>query len=258
LLEKIINEKYNEKFIINKLKNKDVDIVFQPIYNVHSKEIYTLEVLGRIVDNDKLIPAGVFIDKIYEMNLIEKFDVLILDRLMEKEKIIKQVADKIFINISFQSLLNSEYLEKLTYVLNHLNIGMILELTEQKFVENLDLVVDIHKKYGIEFAVDDFGTGYSSLKTVVDLVKEGVLKILKIDGSLIKDIETDEYMRKIVKIISRLGTELDLKTVAEYVENEEVYELLRFYRIDLAQGFYLSKPKTIEDLLAEKMGIPAF
>ncbi|GAB6073431.1 EAL domain-containing protein [Nautilia lithotrophica] len=254
----IINEKYNEKFIIEKLREKMVDIVFQPIFNVKDESIYTLEVLGRILDNNKLIPAGIFIDKIYEMNLIEHFDMLILDKIMEKEKLIKQVSDKIFINISFQSLLNEEYMKKLKKLLNEINIGIILELTEQKFVENLDLVVNIHKKYNIEFAVDDFGTGYSSLKTVVDLVKEGVLKILKIDGSLIKNIENDEYMKKIVKIISRLGSELELKTVAEFVENKEVFELLKFYRIDLAQGYFLSKPKSIEDLIAEKVGIPAF
>jgi EAL domain-containing protein (putative c-di-GMP-specific phosphodiesterase class I)/GGDEF domain-containing protein len=257
-IDEIVNEKYNEQFIISKLNNNDVDIMFQPIYDCQNGEIYTLEVLGRIKDDKKLIPAGVFIDKIYDMNLIEKFDMLILNKIMEKESLIKSVTDRIFINISFQSLLNSDYMAKLQKLLTELEIGIILELTEQKFVENLELIIDIHKKYGIKFAVDDFGSGYSSLKTVVDLAREGVLKILKIDGTLIKDMENDEYMKKIVKIVSRLGSELELKTVAEYVETEKVMELLRFYRIDLAQGYYLSKPKSIEDLIVQKAGIPAF
>jgi len=254
-IDKILNEEYNEKFILKKLEEGAIDVEFQPIYNIENNDIYTLEVLGRIVDKNKFISAGVFIDKIYAMNKIETFDSFILDKLIEKENVIKEVTNRLFINISFPSLLNEEYMKKLQKLFKTFKIEIILELTEQKFVQNLDILKQIHDKYNINFAVDDFGTGYSSLKTVVELVKQNILKILKIDGTLVQNIEDDEYMKKIIKIISRLGEELELKTVAEFVENKKVLDLLKSYKVDLAQGYYLSKPKKIEELLALKLGV---
>jgi EAL domain-containing protein (putative c-di-GMP-specific phosphodiesterase class I)/GGDEF domain-containing protein len=258
LFASILNEKYNEKFLLSKIKSKEIDIVFQPIFKSDGKKYFTLEVLGRIKDDEKLLPAGMFIDKIYEMNLIEKFDMLILEKLIEKKEFIKKISDSVFVNVSFQSLLNEEYMYKLKELLENKDLNVILELTEQKFVENLELVKEIHKKYGVFFAVDDFGSGYSSLQTVIELVKEKVLKILKIDGSLIRNVQNDEYMKKIVKIISRLGNELELKTVAEFVENEETFNLLKDIKIDLFQGYFLCMPKSLEELLAVKSGALEF
>jgi EAL domain-containing protein (putative c-di-GMP-specific phosphodiesterase class I) len=65
-------------------------------------------------------------------------------------------------------------------------------------------------------------------------------------------------MKKIVKIISRLGNELELKTVAEFVENEETFNLLKDIRIDLFQGYFLCMPKSLEELLAVKAGALEF
>ncbi len=257
-IENFLNEKYNEKFIIDKLNKQDVDIVFQPIYNSKTREIYTLEVLGRIIDENKLIPAGVFIDKIYDMNLIEKFDMIILDRLIAQEKQIKQITNQIFINISFPSLLSKNYMNKLKKLFKTFDIKIVLELTEQKFVQNIELIKKIHKNYKISFAVDDFGSGYSSLKSVVELVKEGVLEILKIDGTLIQNIENDEYMKKIIKIIASMGQELNLKTVAEYVENEATLNTISDFGITFSQGYYLSKPYPITELIVKKVGIEDF
>ena len=257
-IENFLNEKYNEKFIVDKLNKQDVDIVFQPIYNSKTREIYTLEVLGRIIDENKLIPAGVFIDKIYDMNLIEKFDMIILDRLIAQEKQIKQITNQIFINISFPSLLSKNYMNKLKKLFKTFDIKIVLELTEQKFVQNIELIKKIHKNYKISFAVDDFGSGYSSLKSVVELVKEGVLEILKIDGTLIQNIENDEYMKKIIKIIASMGQELNLKTVAEYVENEATLNTISDFGITFSQGYYLSKPYPITELIVKKVGIEDF
>jgi len=72
-----------------------------------------------------------------------------------------------------------------------------------------------------------FGSGYSSLKTVVEMVKRKILKILKIEGSLILNMQNDEYLRKIIKVISILGKEFMILTVAEFVENKLVLEYLK-------------------------------
>jgi len=97
-----------------------------------------------------------------------------------------------------------------------------------------------------------FGSGYSSLKTVVEKVKRKILKILKIEGSLILNMQNDEYLRKIIKVISILGKEFMI-TVVEFVENKLVLEYLKEMKVNLVQDYYLFAPKTIEELLIEKM-----
>jgi EAL domain-containing protein (putative c-di-GMP-specific phosphodiesterase class I) len=211
-----------------------------------------LEVLGRIKEKDSLLPIGIFIDKIYDLQLIEKFDLLILEKLIEKEKQIKEITNKIFLNISFQSLLNNDYMKKLKEFLDSFKIEVIIELTEQKLISDVNLIKEIYDKYKIKFAVDDFGTGYSSLQLVMELVERGILRILKIDGSLIKNLEKNENMKKMIKLIANLGKDFNLITVAEFVENKDILDFLKKIGIDLVQGFYLSKPKTIEELLKEK------
>ncbi len=64
----------------------------------------------------------------------------------------------------------------------------------------------------------------------------------------------DDYLKKVAKIISVLGNELNLKVIAEFVENQEVFEILKNIGIDLSQGYYIDKPKDIETLLIEKIG----
>jgi len=254
-INKEIYKKYSKSFIKEKILKKEIEIVFHSIHKTNTKEIFALEVLGRIVDNNKLVPAGIFIDDIYEMKMIREFDEVILERILEKKDLIKEVSNKLFINISFESLLSQEYIKKLeNFISSMQDFEIILEMTEQKFMEHLDEIVSLNKKYHISFAIDDFGSGFSSFKTVAEMVKSNILKVLKIDGSLITSIEDDEILRKIVKTIATMGKELYLLTVAEFVENENVVNILKKESIELLQGFFLSEPKIIEDLIVDKKG----
>ena len=251
-LDDWLKEQLDKKYIKNKLENGDVDVMFQPIFKSDGLEIFSLEVLGRIVENDKLIPAGMFIDQIYEMGKIAKFDSFVLDKTLEKEELIRQVSNRIFLNISFESLANKEYVEKLHRVIEKMNVDIVLELTEQRFVENLELIEKINKETDTYFAVDDFGSGYSSILLVINLLKKNLIKILKIDGSLVKGIKDDEFLKKAIKIIVGFRKEFGLHLVAEFVEDEDTLEFLKEAGVDLVQGYYLSMPKTIEELLIEK------
>lgn len=251
MLKNWLKNKYDSKFIKEKIESEDIELIFHPIIDLKNNSVYSLEVLVRIKDKDKLIPAGLFIDEVYSMNLIEKLDLGVLNKIIEKKDKIREVTDRIFLNVSFNSLLNKEYLQRLEELINTLEVGLLLELTEQKFINNIDLLYDLHKKYNLFFAVDDFGTGYTSLQSVVDLVKKGILRVLKIDGSLIKNIN-EPYNKKIINVISNMAKELNLLSVAEYVEDENILEEIKDSKIDLAQGFYLAKPALIEELVAKK------
>ena len=252
-INKEIYKKYNKGFIKEKILKKEIEVVFHPIHKTNTKEVFALEVLGRIVDEDKLVPAGMFIDDIYEMKIIKDFDEVVLEKILEKKELIKEVSNRVFINISFESLLSEDYIKKLeSFIHDMQDFEIILEMTEQKFMEHLDEVINLNKKYKIYFAVDDFGSGFSSFKTVAEMVKSNILKVLKIDGSLVSSIENDEILRKIIKVIAVMGKELYLLTVAEFVENENVINILKSENIELLQGFFLSEPKMIEDLIIEK------
>jgi len=250
--EEWLKDKLDRKYVKEKLKNGEVDVMFQPIFKTEDLEIFSLEVLGRIVENDKLIPAGMFIDQIYEMGKVAEFDSLVLDKILEKEKLIKQVSNRIFLNISFEALKNEKYVKKLNEIVSKMKVDIVLELTEQRFVESISLIEKLHKTSNANFAVDDFGSGYSSILLVINLLKKDLIKVLKIDGTLIKGIKEDEYLKKAINIISGFRKQFGLHLVAEFVEDEETLKLLKEADIDLIQGYYLCMPKTIEELLIEK------
>ncbi len=241
-------------FVSQKLKEKAVDVVFQPIFNIQTKEVDILEVLVRIKDKEKLIPAGRFIETIYAIGKIEELDTLVLQKLQEYKDDLKRIAKTLFINVSYKSIMDTRYKRELEFFIEEFrDIDVIYELTEQSIVENIDEVLNLHKNYNIHFAVDDFGSGYSSLKTVSDLSRAGILKVLKIDESMIKSLDHDIYDQKIVDIIAKLASSLELKSVGEFIENKEVLERLKSFGITYAQGYYLSKPKTVDELLVEKL-----
>ena len=250
--EEWLKEQLNKNYIKTKLKNGEVDVMFQPIFKSDDLDIFSLEVLGRIVENDKLIPAGMFIDHIYEMGKITEFDTFVLEKVLEKEKLIKQITNRVFLNISFESLKDDEYVKKLNQVLKKMKVDIVLELTEQKFVESVSLIEELHKKSKAFFAVDDFGSGYSSILLVINLLKKNLIKVLKIDGTLVKGVKEDDYLKKAVSIITGFRKEFGLHLVAEFVEDEETFNFLKDAGVDLLQGYYLSMPKTIEELLVEK------
>jgi len=254
LLQNWLKNRYDSKFVKEKIENEEIELVYHPIYDINTHHIYSLEVLVRIVDKDKLIPAGIFIDEVYNMNLIEKLDMAVLNRLLEQREDIKKVTGRVFVNVSFNSLLSEAFLKKLEEVIAKMDIDILLELTEQKFIDNIDVLEELNQKYNLFFAVDDFGTGYTSLQSVVDLVRKGILKVLKIDGSLVKNID-NEYNKKIINVISKMAKELNLLSVAEFVENEEILNSVKDSGIDLAQGFYLAKPHTIKELVVKKTNI---
>ncbi len=250
-----INEKYkNIDYVSKKIENKEIEVVFQPIFNSKTRKIEALESLVRIIKEDgSLIPAGIFIDNIIEAGLIYKLDILVLEKLLEKKELIKQVTDRIFINASPESFLTKEYIDKLKEFLNQMkDLNIIMELTEQKLLEDIEIVKSLELEFdNLHFAIDDFGSGYSSLKFVAEMAEKKILKILKIDGSLVKNAREEEIIQKLLKAISSMVKSLNIKAVAEFVENKETLELLSKLDIEYSQGFYLSKPQPIENILLQ-------
>ena len=100
------------------------------------------------------------------------------------------------------------------------------------------------RSMGCTIALDDFGSGFSSLSQLQTLP----IDYIKIDGALIKDLPDSEINRALVKSVSEVAKILRVKTVAEFVENEEILRVLGELDIDYAQGYLFGKPMELVDL----------
>ena len=249
-----LTEKYrNIKFIREKLQNKDIELVFQPIVRCEDGEIFGVETLVRLRDGKKLIPAYAFIDTIMNLNLIEELDNNVIEKLFSYLPKLRILTRNIFINLTPRSLISKEVqnnLLKLSDLFKKNSLTLFVELTEYEVIENKELIEKISKEIGIKIAIDDFGSGYSSFRTVGELVEKECIEILKIDGSITKSILNSPAMKKIMSAISSFSKKLELKSIAEFVENEKIHKEIKSMGIDFCQGYYFSRPLDIAELTA--------
>ena len=118
---------------------------------------------------------------------------------------------------------------------------MIIEILETELIEDMHVMntfISDFKKYGVRIAIDDFGTGHSNFSNILDLNPD----YIKIDGSFIKNIHTDKKSYSLVKGIIESAKELNIRTIAEYIHCEEVFDVTLKLGIDEFQGFYFSEP----------------
>ncbi len=245
--------------VTDALRRGAVEVHFQPVIELATRNLYNVEVLARIRTEDGLMTATEFIDSVYQLGEIVELDSQVFGRLAEVGQQLAGVTGHLFINVSPVSLLSPDFLDLMSRTMEKLRsdgLGMVvvLELTEQAIVEHLDIIHELHARHDVKFAVDDFGTGYSSLKTVSDLAVSQVISHLKIDGSLIRDVEQSKEAYKVVLAIANLAKSLDLKVVAEHVESEEVLHRLRTIGVDLGQGRLFDMPLPLHGLVEGYQG----
>ena len=156
---------------------------------------------------------------------------------------------QISLNISAENVTSLTLPEQLSDMLNkqHVDTSLItLEVTESclmgELVTSLDILTRLRMK-GFELSIDDFGTGYSSLSQLHRIP----FTELKVDQSFVMQMDVDKEARAIVKTCIMLGHELNMKVVAEGIENENIYNQLKQMGCDIAQGYYIAKPMSAED-----------
>ncbi len=119
---------------------------------------------------------------------------------------------------------------------------IVFELLEDESINDFGIVkkfITEVKEYGVKIAIDDFGAGYSNFERLLDYQPD----ILKIDGCLIRDIETSSYSLSAVKSIVTFAKEQKLQTIAEFIENENIYNIVKDIGVDFSQGYYFGQPK---------------
>ncbi|NCB12292.1 MAG: EAL domain-containing protein, partial [Erysipelotrichia bacterium] len=138
-----------------------------------------------------------------------------------------------------------EFIDYLDNVLEKLKFEdrnrLVFEILESENLSDYDFLEEFvlkYKKLGVKIAIDDFGSGYSNFIRIIRLKPD----YLKIDGSLIKNIDKDNNSYEIVKSIIAFSKTLNIKTIAEYVHSEEIFNLLLELDVDEFQGYYFGKP----------------
>ena len=246
---------YNEKSQNTPVqKNKDINFVkealddnrvicyYQPIFSHLHNSILKYEALVRIIDiNGDIIPPAFFLKELKHTNIHYKLTQRILSVIFEK---FKSTRESVSININFSDLINSDIESTIFNTLSsdsNLASRVTFEILESDEIDNIALFKEkialIHR-LGAKISIDDFGSGYSNFKTILDIEAN----YLKIDGSLIKNIDTNEKDFKVVKSIIHFAKEANMKTTAEFVHSKEVYNKLLELDLDYMQGYYIAKP----------------
>ena len=244
--ELIIQSLYWREKIKNAVSENKIIPFYQPIVN-RKKEVIKYESLMRIRDFDSNNEAIILTpDKFLGISFKTK-QYLELSRIIISKSLdnLLKTQKQITINLSFKDILNYEFIDYLDNVLEKLKFEdrnrLVFEILESENLSDYDFLEEFvlkYKKLGVKIAIDDFGSGYSNFIRIIRLKPD----YLKIDGSLIKNIDKDNNSYEIVKSIIAFSKTLNIKTIAEYVHSEEIFNLLLELDVDEFQGYYFGKP----------------
>jgi diguanylate cyclase (GGDEF)-like protein len=218
------------------------------------------EILLRLQDDDgSVILPGKFLPAAENFYLMSNIDYWVIDRTFSELAQFRQGSEKfsgVSINLSGQTLGDptglAAYIEN---KLEHYELnaqGICFEITESAAIANIDdarVFIDQLSARGFEFSLDDFGTGLSSFAYLKNLQ----VNYLKIDGSFVSDIVQDPVCASMVAAINQVGHAMQLKTVAEFVENDAIKRKLIEIGVNFGQGYGLGKPQPLADILSDQV-----
>lgn len=202
---------------------------------------------GQIVPPDEFIPAAEHLNRMVE---IDRWMITHVFDWIESNPTKMETIGGFSINLSGQSLNSEELLEFLKKQLSQRRLSpdqITFEITETFAVSSISLAnkfISQIKRYGCKFSLDDFGSGFSSYAYLKNLEVD----YLKIDGMFVKDIATNATDYSMVKSMNEIGHSLGMKTIAEYVENNDILDQLKELGVDYAQGYGIEKPGLLTDL----------
>jgi len=243
----------NIEYIKEALEDERFICLYQPIFKTKNKEIVKYEALVRMVDKDdktNLISPWHFLKVIKGTSQYIKMSKLVLNEVFTALN--KYPSIELSINLDLDDLYNSEMMQLINdYLYTHQENAQRLtfEIIEENDIYDYDKVNDIFKDlcvYGSKIAIDDFGSGYANYSYLSRLK----IDILKIDGSLIRDLHIEPQRAKIVlQSIKNLAEQLDIELIAEFVSDDILYKIINDIGIEFSQGYILGEPKPIEEYL---------
>ena len=248
--EKLIEEQYIQECMDEALEKEQFQVYYQPKHDCETEKVTGAEALIRW-NHPKygFMSPGQFIPLFERNGFITKIDSYVIKKVCGdmKEWIDKGITPvPVSINVSRRDFFEKGWIAEQLELINskELNPELLhIEVTESLYVEIADIFIEQVKKiqsFGHPIEMDDFGSGYSSLGMLADFP----LDVVKLDISFVKRIEINEI---VIEAIISLAHKMGFKVVAEGVETEKQYKILKGLGCDYIQGFYFSKPLNKED-----------
>jgi len=226
----------------NAIDDGRIRCAYQPIYNNKNLDLIKYEILIRMEDkNGSIVAPMEFLPYVKHTQVYINLTKIVLDNAI---KVLEENRFNISVNIDLQDILNDDIVSLLKERFENkpeLAKRLTLEILEHEGISDFKLIksrLQVLKDLGFLIAIDDFGSGYANFRYLVDLD----IDILKIDGSIIKNIDKDKSIHSIVHAIVSFSKSLGIKTVAEQVETKEELDTIIELGIDHTQGYYLAKP----------------
>lgn len=232
------------------IDEKMVEPFFQEIIDNKKSKTYKYEALMRLVDeNEHILSPNAFLEKAKKYRLYPKLMEIMIEKVFN---IIQEYKIYASINLDYHDLVNPNIKSYIIERLKDKEIGnyLTVEILESEKIHDFDKVNEFIKElrgYGVLVAIDDFGTGFSNYEHILQLDVD----YIKLDGSLIKRINEDIYY-DLVKSIVSFCKKQNIKVVAEFVSSLAILRYVKSLKIDYSQGYFIAKPKIIEDIVKGK------
>lgn len=222
------------------LNNDNIVVYYQPLVNTKTLAVDKYECLVRMIDDDKIISPFFFLDISKKANQYRNITKIVI------EKAFKQFSGlpfKFSVNVSYEDIEDKYFLYYVENKIKKYNVAsqVTWEILEDENIKDYDVLLNFTKKVkelGCSISIDDFGSGYSNFEHILKMDVD----YLKIDASLIKNIAKDTNSYNVVKTILAFADSLNMKTVAEYVESEEIHNIVTDLGATYSQGYYFSAP----------------
>lgn len=260
------NSPFANKLILERCFNEDLFFInLQPFFN-DARQVTGFEVLLRLNYGGKVYAPGSFINYVYNLGYSERVNILVVNKLMailkttKWQKIVANNDLKISLNVTpFVNNLAQHVNDLVGIICSYqINLGRSFyqfEFTEEDFISdqflnNIEPMLSVFKKFGIKIAMDDFGVKYSSLKRLLDYKFDE----LKIDMSFVQSLDMEGDKAKtsnaLVRSIISFAMEVGIHVTAEGVETEAQFAHLKALGCNSFQGYLFGKPTSVDNFLA--------
>jgi diguanylate cyclase (GGDEF)-like protein len=225
----------------NAVENLKIMPYFQAIVDSKTSKIKKYECLARLIDkNGKILSPTLFIPVAKKIKVYKIVTKTIIDKSFEA---FEDNEFEFSINLSIDDIMSSEIFNFIIDKLKNSKASkrVIFELLESDAIEDskkVDRFISEVKRYGAKIAIDDFGSGYSNFGYLTKMNVD----YIKIDGSLVQNIDVDKNALLVVETIVEFAKKLGIKTIAEYVHSSMIMDIIRDLGVDYSQGFYIDEP----------------
>ena len=235
------------------IKHEGIYPVFQPIYNNKTKKVTKYEALVRMRDTDgNIIPPNLFLENAKESGLYPNITRIMIEKTLAKFRDSNCEAS---INLSINDIRDAKMRD---FILNSVKNfpdpqRIVFELLETERINDFELIndfIDKLKEIGGKIAIDDFGSGYSNMIYLARIKSD----YIKMDGSIIKELLTDDKVAQTVEVINNYSKITNQRVIAEFVSNKDIQKKIEQIGVAFSQGYYIGKPQ--EALLPPDFQLP--